>query len=89
MLQANVSPWAVSEGDRFISQRGLNEDVTAKFGTKLEIFALDLLNPETQGGESEAGQNGANAQASGDSQQQKQETSNCEEENRKVYKALL
>ena len=60
-----VSPWTLSEGDRFISQRGLNEDVTAKFGTKLEIFAIDLLNPETSK-DSESRQPGQNQ---GDSQQ--------------------
>ena len=27
------------QGDRFISQRSLNEDVAMKYGTKVEIFA--------------------------------------------------
>jgi hypothetical protein len=66
----------LSQGDRFISQRAHGEDAAAKFGTKVELF-----NPEE-------------AQADSQSQQamlmtQKQETTLLEEENKKMYTALL
>lgn len=44
-MQTNLRP---SHGDRFISQRGFNEDVVAKFGTKVEIFSMDPDEEESE-----------------------------------------
>jgi hypothetical protein len=72
-------------GDRFISQRGLNEDAAMKFGNKIEIFAPEAHktghNEESNDGQTQGNQNG--------NQPQRSESTASDEENRKMYTALL
>jgi hypothetical protein len=53
--------------------------VAAKYGTKVEIFAMETDDDESQDKRAESQVNGA----------QKQDSNMLEEENKKVYTALL
>ena len=68
-----------SLGDRFISSRGLQEDASSLFGTKVEIFSHDEE-------ESDSEERRANTLVNASSQK---EQSLLEEENKKMYTALL
>jgi hypothetical protein len=74
----NPSSQRISQGDRFISQRSFGDDAAAKFGTKLELF-----NPEEPVADTDETRR-TNMLIS-----PKQESTLLEEENKKMYTALL
>jgi hypothetical protein len=67
-------------GDRFISQRSFNEDAATLFGTKVEIFSMDIDETPSPQVPTQDGQQ---------QQSQKADSNMVEEENKKMYTALL
>lgn len=77
MYQATQRP---SQGDRFISQRSHADDAAAIFGTKVELFAVDKEDIEMEERRNSTQVNGSQSQ---------KEQNPAEEENKKMYTALL
>jgi hypothetical protein len=68
-----------SQGDRFISTRASGEDAATLFGTKVELFSADKNDQESEDRRNSTQVN----------QSQVKDSSLIEEENKKLYTALL
>lgn len=79
MNQANTFQ-RPSYGDRFISQRSTNDDTANLFGTKIELFSMNEADVEMQE---------ARNSTQVDGSQNNKEINQADEENKKMYAALL
>lgn len=79
-MNSSTSFQRPSLGDRFISQRSLNDDAANIFGTKVELFAIDQADAEMQEQRNSTQVDGS---------QNSKDINQADEQNKKMYAALL